>query len=185
MVQKIVFTGAESSGKTTVCAAVAAHLGLPFVPEFARTYLASKPDFKYAYADLEAIALGQKADETAHAASAAVQQAGLLLCDTDILTLKIWAEVVFGRCAEWFLTDLAEADATTHYFLCHYEDVAWEPDPLRENPTDRDRIFDIYVQNLNFFAKNYTLLRGGLSERVATVLKVVADLMSKNSQTKG
>ncbi|VAW28888.1 Ribosylnicotinamide kinase, partial [hydrothermal vent metagenome] len=70
----------------------------------------------------------------------------VLFCDTDLLVTKIWCEVVFGTCPEWI-----EQEFHLHrydlYLLC-YPDIPWEPDPLRENPDDREKLFTLYRQAL-------------------------------------
>ncbi|MCB0529363.1 MAG: ATP-binding protein, partial [Saprospiraceae bacterium] len=59
---KIVVTGPESSGKTTLAAALSDQLAAPVVPEFAREYLAHLGR-AYQREDLAAIGAGQQAWE--------------------------------------------------------------------------------------------------------------------------
>jgi hypothetical protein len=62
-----------------------------------------------------------------------------------------------------------------HYFLCSPEDIPWQPDPLRENPFDRDRLFAIYEQELIAYKQKYTILRGGFKDRFYTALQKIDD----------
>jgi nicotinamide riboside kinase len=61
-IQKIVILGPESTGKSTLCAALAAHYQTIWTPEYARTYL-SEHGTKYTYDDLLTIAKGQIKNE--------------------------------------------------------------------------------------------------------------------------
>ena len=61
-IQKIVVLGPESTGKSTLCAALAAHYQTIWTPEYARTYL-SEHGTKYTYDDLLTIAKGQIQNE--------------------------------------------------------------------------------------------------------------------------
>ncbi len=97
---KIVVTGPESSGKTTLAAALAAELDTGYVPEFARTYLAhlGRP---YECNDLKTIHLGQLAWEVWYArrlnASPFAPHSSLpLICDTDWTVIHVWEQYKFG-----------------------------------------------------------------------------------------
>ena len=57
--KKIVILGPESTGKSTLCALLAAHYKSSWVPEYARTYLQDTGN-AYAYEDLWEIAKGQR-----------------------------------------------------------------------------------------------------------------------------
>ena len=59
---KIIVTGPESSGKTTLCKALSKHYKLPFTKEYARKYLADMGK-NYLQKDLLEIAKGQLENE--------------------------------------------------------------------------------------------------------------------------
>src|SRR5688572_6159778 len=61
-VKRVVLTGSESTGKTTLAARLAEHYGTLWVPEFGREYLDRKGAFLDA-SDIEPIARGQQAAE--------------------------------------------------------------------------------------------------------------------------
>ena len=130
--QRISLTGPESAGKSTLAAQLAAHYGTAWVPEYARQYLEAN-GASYTLADLEAIAHGQLAAEDA----AARRAAGLLLCDTDLLVVKVWAENAFGTCPAWVLAALARPRYALTLLLA--PDLPWGPDPLREHPDPAQR----------------------------------------------
>lgn len=169
MPHKIIITGPESTGKTTLAFRLAREFDGLFVPEYARTYL-EKLERKYEQSDLLAIA-HQQHD---------LEQMGMNLpqpvfCDTDILTIKIWSEEVFGSVDPKIL-ELWENQTATIYLLCA-PDVPWEYDPMRENPYDRDRLFNIYQDHLENKSENFSVIRGGFELRTKAAIELVHRLL--------
>ena len=138
---KIVLTGPESTGKTTLAKHLAGHYRTAWAPEFARSYLngLGRP---YERADLLKIAEGQLALEDEIAATAN----DLLFLDTSLEVIKIWSEFRYGNCDPWILEKLKTRPSDL-YLLCK-PDLPWELDPQRENPKDREALYDIYRQEL-------------------------------------
>src|SRR5687768_16629774 len=101
---KIVVTGPESTGKSTLCAQLAQHYGTLWVPEYAREYLGTKNN-QYTYDDLLTIAQGQVALEDELVSSC---KSDLIFMDTDLYVMKVWCEFVFNRCHQWILDQIAE-----------------------------------------------------------------------------
>jgi len=133
----IVITGPESSGKTTLANRLKNEYGLPLVLEFARSYMELNGT-EYDFHDLEKIVHCQNIQEKdAH------QKYNLIVCDTDFITVDIWSQEKFGKPVNHSNQFVEEK----HYLLCK-PDIPWEEDPLRENPKDRDRLFDVYESYL-------------------------------------
>ena len=207
---KIILTGPESCGKTTLARQLAKHFGVSLVEEYVREYFEKKQTTQYEEADLKEIAMGQiTAEKKAETAlfkqltrKNRAKKPPFFICDTDILTIKIWSEEKYGRCDEWILkqfqisdskfqipdsTDLpsnfnshcAARSNQTLYLLCSPEGIAWEADPLRENPNDRERLFEVYEKELIFHQKDYKILRGGITERFEEVLIVLHSFRSQ------
>lgn len=63
-----------------------------------------------------------------------------------------------------------------HYFLCK-PDIPWEPDPLRENPEDRKRLFKLYERDLLGLGASYNVLSGNIEERK---MRIIATLKKLN-----
>lgn len=165
---KIVLTGPESTGKTTLAQALAAFLGAPFVEEYARTYL-EKLNRPYQKKDLRDIASGQiEAEETAIATAN-----GVVILDTDLLTIKVWSEQKFGTCDPWILEQI-EKRGYDHYFLCG-TDLRWTFDPLRENPDDREMLFECYKTELIRYEKAYFELWGDEEKRLSAAIGFLKD----------
>jgi NadR type nicotinamide-nucleotide adenylyltransferase len=137
--KKIVVIGPESTGKSSLCAALAAHFRTTWVREYAREYL-EEHGMGYGYETLSVIARGQLALEDVGAARAE----SLLFIDTDLYVIKVWSEYVFGRCEAWILDEIVRRKYDA-YLLCN-TDLPWADDPLREYPDPgvRERLFHIY-----------------------------------------
>jgi NadR type nicotinamide-nucleotide adenylyltransferase len=157
--QKIVLTGPESSGKTTLAKQLAGHFGTVWVPEFARGFL-EKLGRPYQEADLLEIAKGQVASED----ECAKKNTGPLFLDTSLEVVKIWSEVVFGRCHPLIKEHLHNR-LPDLYLLCR-PDLPWEPDPLRENPGDRQVLFDLYLHELTGLGVHFIEINGMGKERI-------------------
>jgi len=67
---------------------------------------------------------------------------GLVVFDTDLLVIRVWWEERFGALPEEMIA-LLTARQTRAYLLMR-PDLPWEADPLRENPEDRQRLFEVY-----------------------------------------
>ena len=178
---KIIITGPESCGKTTLARQLAAHFQTPLVEEYARIFFEEKQTPQYNEVDLLKIAEEQLLAETQAAiaiyeqlrSKKALNAPQLIICDTDLLTIKIWAEEKYGRRDEWVILNFATSSIPTLYFLCSPEGIAWEADPLREHASDRDRLFGVYEKNLIFYKKNYMILRGGIDARFDDALRLI------------
>ncbi len=156
---KIAVVGPECSGKTTLCAALAKHYHEMWVGEHARHYL-THLGRRYEEHDLVKIARGQCGLED----DAIRGVTRLQFCDTDMITIRIWSEEVFGHCAPELIA-LSEHRHYDHWLLCR-PDIPWEADPLRENPHDRDRLFEVYEVVLKKLGKPYTIIEGEHDDRL-------------------
>ena len=143
--QKIVVIGPESTGKSTLCAALAAHYQTIWTPEYARAYL-SKHGTKYTYDDLLRIAKGQVQNEAAAIAKLHQQIAehpekkisNKLILDTDMYVMKVWCEYVFNNCHHYILEQINQ-QIYDLYLLCDI-DIPWVADEMREYPDAGPRI---------------------------------------------
>jgi len=167
--KRIAITGPESTGKTWLAKNLAEYFDSIFVPEYAVEYL-SENGPAYTLKDIENIAKGQLALEEQYA-----EKAGrLLFCDTDLLVCKIWSEVVFKKVPEWI-----ERETKQHrYDLCLlcFPDVRWQPGPFRENPEDRDYLFDLYETEMITHGFPYAIIKGQGNERLENAVKFVKEI---------
>ncbi|MEO9806118.1 MAG: ATP-binding protein [Reichenbachiella sp.] len=150
---KVVITGPECTGKSTLSRQLSEYFKEPWLPEYARTYL-SEIGRPYRDSDLLDIAKGQvrKEDELLSLGSSKV------FFDTSLEVIKVWSEWKYKSCDSYIIENL-EARSADFYLLLS-PDMAWENDPLRENPNDRDIIFEIYKDELEKLDKPYEIISG-------------------------
>ncbi len=148
----VAVVGPESSGKTTLAMQLARSLDAPWLPEFARSYLDGRVD--YSEADLERIARGQLAGELALIEA----DHPIVVLDTDLIVIHVWWQERYGHVPTWVAGQLRR-QAPRKYLLAK-PDLPWQPDPLRESPTDRDRLFGIYQATLDGYGYPFTEIAG-------------------------
>ena len=164
--RKIVITGPESSGKSTLLNDIENKIGLKGVPEFSRIYI-DELERPYVKDDLLFMAKGQLELENYYRD----KNDQILLCDTDLLTIKIWSEYKYGSC-ESFIIDQLKKNLPDLYLIASPE-IPWEPDPQREHPTDRDKLFEIFKQEIIGFKIPYEIIKGDPVQRLDRFLQLI------------
>lgn len=160
-ISKIVFTGPESSGKSTLAKKIADELSLPLVEEYARTYLEIH-GLKYTESDVNQIGIGQEKMENDLAS-----KYPLIILDTDWTVIEIWKNVKYGT------STLLNKSITDKLYLLCYPDVPWEYDEMRENPEDRVSLFKRYQSLLEEIGAEYIVLKGDVEQRTKDVLNTL------------
>lgn len=172
---KVVLFGPESTGKTTLAEQLADHYNTLWVPEFMREYLEEKWDVEKELVskdDLVPIAKGQLEQEKS--ASKVVDK--LLICDTNLLELKVYSEYYYdGFCPE-FIEKEAIKDNYSIYLLT-YVDTPWEEDVLRDRPHNREEMFSIFEAELQKQGFPYQILKGNLEERFNKATEIIDGLL--------
>ncbi len=171
MLKKIALTGPESSGKTTLCLALASHFQCRFVPEMARLIL-EKDGPAYDEKKVEEMARIQIQEEIRLEKLARESEEQFLFCDTNLLVYQVWMEVRFGRCPSWIVESVAQADYALQLLM--YPDLPWEADPLRENPLDRLPLFHRYESILKKNTGAWVCIQG--DKRFEEGRKLMEDL---------
>lgn len=172
MIKRIAITGPESTGKSSLAAALAEHYSNTFVPEYSRKYLEDlgRP---YQYEDIAIIAKGQRQQELL----IANQEDRFLFCDTEPIVTKIWSEHKYGKCDPWILNEI-ETNPHDFYLLCDI-DLPWMPDPLRENPELREYLFDLYNSELIKRGLPYGIVKGSEEERLHNAIRLLSEWLLK------
>jgi NadR type nicotinamide-nucleotide adenylyltransferase len=167
--KKIVVTGPESTGKSTLCEQLAANYNTQWVPEFAREYLMNL-ERPYTYDDLLIIARGQLAQEDRIVASL---QTPLVFIDTDMYVMKVWCEYVFGKCHSFILDEIVNRKYDL-YLLCN-TDLPWVADELREYPDlkSRERLYHMYKDLMINQATPWFDISGNYEERLRKAMSIV------------
>ncbi|EOZ92203.1 Ribosylnicotinamide kinase [Indibacter alkaliphilus LW1] len=174
MLKKVVILGPESTGKSTLAEALAKHFDCPWVPEFAREYVA-KLTRPYTFDDLEEIARGQIRLEDLTALS--TEQ--LLICDTDLLVLKVWSQHKYGTVSPWIEEQIGKRKYDL--YLVTDIDIPWSADPQREYPEPemRQYFFDWYKKLAAESGVPYRIISGKEKERKALAVQIIQEQLIK------
>ena len=152
---KVAVIGPESAGKSTLCLEVSKFFELSFIPEISREFLTNL-NRPYTIEDLDLIAEKQfrliKEME--------LKRDKLLVSDTEVLTIRIWSLIKYGKCSD-LINNLLKQQNFHHYLLCN-TDIEWMPDPLREVPDLKKRIeiFELFQNEMKQNNWPYTIIHG-------------------------
>lgn len=165
-VARVVVTGGECTGKTTLTERLATTFGVPSIAEYARSYAASvgRP---LTAADVEPIARGQMAAEDATFAqwertSGANHVPAMVVLDTDLVSTTVYADFYYGATPPW-VREEARQRLGDLYLLCA-PDIYWESDGIRDLPEARGEVHARFLARLREFGAT-TLLITGLGDQ--------------------
>ena len=165
---RVVVTGSECTGKTTLAKALANHYNTVFVAEYARQFvqdLGRAPEVS----DVEAIARGQIASEDALANAASK----ILIQDTDLLSTVIYSRHYYDDCPDW-IEDAVVERAGDLYLLCDI-DVPWVPDgDQRDRGGRREEMHQLFRQALLDRDLEFVDIRGSLDHRMNLAARAIA-----------
>ena len=167
--KKIVVTGPESTGKSTLCEQLAKKYNTIWVPEYAREYLL-KLGRPYTYDDLLIIAKGQLEQEDRITASS---KSPMVFIDTDMYVMKVWCEYVFGKCHSFILDEIVKRKYDI-YLLCN-TDLPWVADELREYPDleSRERLYHMYKDLMINQPTPWFEISGNYEQRLSNAISIV------------
>ena len=165
MIHRIVVTGAESTGKTTLAQALAKYYDEPWTKEFVRGYV-QQIDRELRPEDIESIARGQLATED----NQLEQAERLIIHDTNILSSIIYAKHYFRIELDWVSKQFKERNYTL--YLLNMPDIPWKADPgQRESPTARTLLHQTFKAKLNFLKLPYIEVYGSKTERLQQAIE--------------
>ncbi len=165
---KIGIVGAESSGKTWLCEALAKYYNTEWVPEYAREYFNDSDIYNYTLDDLVRIAKKQME----------LEEIGLkhakrfLFCDTTLITLKIWAELEFKITPE-FIEENLKKIKYDYYFITDNQ-MPWVADQLRQNKHSRALLFQMNEAEVLKSGISYSVISGTDDKRLENAIAVIA-----------
>ena len=153
--KKIVITGPESTGKTTLSESLALELDAEWIPEYARSYVENigRP---YTYEDIEIIAQFQIQQETKISETTTKS---IIVFDTWLIITKVWFEVVYGQSPKWL--DNYIRTSQVDLFLVCAPDLPWIADPVRENGGEmRNILLERYSEEIKAYSFQYEVVKG-------------------------
>lgn len=169
--QRVVFVGAESTGKSTLSEYLARAYGTVSVPEIGRFIWEEKQGRLDADDYVEIVVKHRQAED-----EALPQARRWLFVDTNALTTLLLgiqfrqvgnpppAELL--RCADDCRTRYA------HTFVCA-DDIPYEEQDVRENEAWRGRIQQLVIDDLRARGIPHTVVRGSVEQRAAQVRRVL------------
>lgn len=179
-VLRVVVYGPECTGKTTLASQLAYHYQTVWVPEYARDYLQEKwNDHRQVceHEDLLPIAYGQMRLEN----KLAVKADKVLICDTDLLETKVYAEKYYDGKVDPLL-DAAAGQNQYDLYLVTYIDVPWEFDSLREWPNQREDMFRAFENALKENNRPYVILKGDRQTRFKRAVAEIDKILEQRKK---
>lgn len=169
---RVVLTGSECTGKTTLAGELARAYGAHVSLEYARFYLDAKGEGLTA-ADVEPIARGQATvEDDAEAAARRV-----LFKDTDLVSTVVYARHYYGECPAWI--EEAARRRLGDLYLLLAPDVPWVADGAqRDRPESREEIHALFRSTLVDLGARVVEIGGTWAERRARATEAVDALRS-------
>lgn len=164
---RIVITGPESTGKTTLAKQLAELYNGQYIPEYAREYIEKLPH-PYTFKDIEVIANAQ-VEQYLETRSSSEK---VFFFDTWLIITKVWFNWVFGKTPAW-LEDQILSCPIDLFLLCH-PDLPWEADPVRENGGEnRIKLFEQYREELKHYGFNFVEISGTGDDRLTNAISAI------------
>ena len=164
---KVAVVGPESTGKSTIAQQLSTYFGTVCVPEYARYYCQDLHQ-QYTLTDEVNMFYGQCALQEAILPLA---NNNILICDTTILTVKIWCDHLFGHTPEKVLQAISRLQYDL--YLLMDIDLPWQDDPLRDFPEQREHFLKVWKKELTDLSANYRLISGTGPERTKRAIAAI------------
>lgn len=164
----IALVGGESSGKSTLAAALAERFDTLWVQEYGRELWIERGgtlDFE------ELLLIGEV--QVAREEAAVPRARRFLFCDTTPLVTAFYSQSLFGR-VDPRLEALAER-RYDHSLLCA-PDFPFVQDGHREDAAYRQAQHDYYVEALRRQGQAFTLIEGSPERRIETAMELLTGL---------
>ena len=156
MTLRVVVTGPECTGKTTLAAGLGAEFDALWLGEAAREYAA---EARRAGRELGLDTVEPIARRAVAAQDDAMRDApALLVLDTDLISTVVYSRHYYGTASEWLVAE-ARARRGDLYLLCA-PDIPWTADGIRDRPEGRDAMFALFGSALAEFGATVVEIRG-------------------------
>ncbi|MFI5118990.1 MAG: AAA family ATPase [Thermoanaerobaculia bacterium] len=174
-VLRIVLTGGECTGKTTLARVLAERHDTAWVPEAAREVSLAKEGL-LGPEDVEPIARAHMAAADAASREATRRGRPAVFFDQDLLSTVVYARHYYGDCPSW-IQRLAAQRLGDLYLLCR-PDLPWTPDPARDRGDRREEMHTLFAAALAGAGAPFAEVSGRGAEREARAEAAVSDLLA-------
>ncbi len=168
-VRRIIVTGAESTGTTTLALALAEALNCPYVPEYGREYTLNRArveDSPWRSEELAEIARVQNELEN----EAVLRSTNRwIVADTDAMTTALWHERYFGHRSDE-VDAIARAQIRPNIYILTGDDIPFEADDIREGGKARHELQEKLRSEIIKAGVPYIEVTGTPDERLATAM---------------
>ncbi len=163
---RIVITGPECTGKSTLSERLASYFDTLYVPEYAREYVTNlQRDYTY--------------EDVVHIAETQLRQVRedhpgrkVVFFDTWLIISKIWFKVVYGKYPVWIDTELNNGYIDL-WLVCD-TDIPWIADGVRENGGEmRQKLMNLYLDEIRNINGKYFIISGSGDQRFLNALKII------------
>ncbi len=174
--RRVVLTGGECTGKTTLARELAARWGTAWAAEAARE-VALQRRFALGPEDVPVIARThvRLADEAWRAAEEAGR--ALVFLDQDLLSTVVYARYYYGSCPAWIERFAAERVGDL-YLLCA-PDLPWSGDGVRDRPAAREEIHALFADALEGAGARVAHVAGAGPKREARAVEAVEEFAGR------
>lgn len=175
--RRVCLVGAESTGKTTLAAALAAHYRTVWVPEYGREYserkLAEGGGYDFRSEEFAHIAARQREAED----EAARRANRVLVCDTDAFATSIWHRRYVGaRSPE--VEAIAAAARRPDLYLLTDVGIPFVQDGTRDGEHVRAWMHETFVEELSAQGRPFLLISGPHARRMRDAVAAVDALLA-------
>ena len=177
-VLRIVLTGGECTGKTTLARVLAERHDTAWVPEAAREVALAKAGL-LGPEDVEPIARAHIAASDAALREATRRARPAVFFDQDLLSTVVYARHYYGDCPPWIQRLSAERLGDL-YIFCR-PDLPWTPDPARDRGDRREEMHALFAAALADVGARVAEIAGRGAEREARAEAAVAELLASSA----
>lgn len=170
-VQKIVFLGAESTGKSTLTTALAQEFHTPAVEEVGRVFWLEHKDANGKLTQKQLIQLAQEHIQVEDRLQEQAKK--YLFVDTNAITTKLFCDFYHGKSSAELQKMARLSHARYDYWFVCETDIPYVDDGTRSGARHRIQFQKKILHDLQMRGIKYTLLSGSLQERMDKVKTIL------------
>ena len=169
MVRRVIVTGAESTGTTTLALGLAEILNCPYVPEYGREYTEKRPPVaSNPWRSEELVEIARVQNELEEEAARRSDNRWLI-GDTDAMTTAFWHERYFGAYSD-AVDAVADAQIRPYAYILTGDDINFEADNIREGGAERHELQEKLRTAICATDIPWIEVHGGVDERLTQAI---------------